>query len=226
MTYPSQGDAEAWEWEQTLLPEEDTETKQLLAPLKQIPKLSSFAIAALIHEMVRQMPPEQCFLNIGTWYGYTFLAGLLGNPDKICIGVDNFSNLIISNQNLYLPPSNPEPHFRAWFERLRSPLHAFYSMEFRDYFKNFHINQPIGLYFYDADHAYQAQYEGLLMADPYLAPGAWVLVDDINETAPYAATHQFLKDQGGKYQLLFEQKTCNNGHPSFWNGLMLLQKQG
>jgi len=225
LTLPSQGEPEHWEWQDTLLPENDPGFKTLLAPLQAIPKLSTFAMAALINFAVRQMPSQQCFLNIGTWYGYSFLAGVIGNPTKICIGVDNFSNDIVSTLNLRLPPSDPEPHFRAWFDQQRSPMHAFFKLEFRDYFELFHQNMPIGLYFYDADHAYSAQYEGLALAHPCLAPGAWILVDDINEEGPYRATLDFLHDHRDQYTLAFEQKTCCNGHPSFWNGLMLLQKQ-
>lgn len=226
LSYPGTGDADAWEWQQTRLPEGCEVLYQRLAPLQEIPKLSTFAIAALINLIVTQMPAEHCYLNIGTWYGFTLFAGLLGNPDKTCIGVDDFSRNIISTQRLRLPPSNPEPDFRRWFDRWRSPRHAFYALEFRKYFRLFHAQQPIGLYFYDADHAYHAQYASLVLADPWLAPGAWILVDDINEVQPYAATHDFLRDYGSRYQLRFEQKTRCNGHPSFWNGLILLQKSG
>lgn len=223
---PQAGDPQDWEWKDTCLPDNDAGFKQLLAPLQAVPKLSTFAMAALINFAVRQMPDSQCFLNIGTWYGFSFLAGMLGNPGKACIGVDNFSNDIVSTLKLRLPPSNPEPHFRGWFEQFRSPMHAFFQLEFRDYFQLFHHNQPIGLYFYDADHAYEAQYQGLALAEPFLAPGAWILVDDINEVGPYHATLDFLADHREHYELAFEQKTCINGHPSFWNGLMLLQKKG
>lgn len=226
LSYPVSGDMDFWEWQQTRLPEGCEVLYQRLSPLQAIPKLSTFAIAALINLIVTQMPADQCYLNIGTWFGFSLLAGMLGNRDKICIGVDDFSHDIISTQRLRLPPRNPEPHFRRWFEAWRSARHAFYALEFRDYFRLFHGQQPIGLYFYDADHAYHSQYESLVLADPWLAPGAWILVDDINEAQPYAATRDFLRDYGSRYHLRFEQKTCYNGHPSFWNGLMLIQKAG
>jgi hypothetical protein len=223
-SFPLTGESDDWEWQDTLLPEGYDDLKATLEPLRVIPKLSTFAMAALINQSVRQMPEGQCFLNIGTWYGYSFMAGLLGNANKICIGVDNFSNDIVSTLRLRLPPSDPEPHFRQWFDRYRSPQHVFFSLEFRDYFKLFHQRQKIGFYFYDADHAYSAQYEGLELAHPFLAPGAWILVDDINEPGPYQASLDFVQAHANEYQVCFEQKTCTNGHPSFWNGMLLLQK--
>jgi hypothetical protein len=53
--------------------------------------MSTFAIGAMINEGVARMPDGCCFLNIGVWHGFTFLAGLVNNPHKRCIGVDNFS---------------------------------------------------------------------------------------------------------------------------------------
>jgi hypothetical protein len=34
---------------------------------------------------------EARFINVGVWHGFTLLSGMTGNPDKLCIGVDNFS---------------------------------------------------------------------------------------------------------------------------------------
>ena len=62
-----------------------------LIELCSIPRMSTFAIACLIDKAVREMPEDQCFVNVGVWHGFTLLAGMIGNREKICIGIDNFS---------------------------------------------------------------------------------------------------------------------------------------
>lgn len=56
-----------------------------------------------------------------------------------------------------------------------------------------HILPPIGLYFLDGAHDYANQYRILVLADPFLAPGALILVDDTNFEAPRQATLDFLR---------------------------------
>lgn len=75
----------------TMLPVEDKHLTDELAALCSMPRMSTFAIGALINHAVRQMPAGTAFLNIGLWCGFTFLSGMIRNPDKRCIGVDNFS---------------------------------------------------------------------------------------------------------------------------------------
>ena len=74
------------------------------------------------------------------------------------------------------------------FERFRGPTHEFHEMDYRDYFANVHGERPIGVYFYDGDHAYEHQLEGLRVAEPYFTDDCVVFVDDTN-WAPAAPGH-------------------------------------
>src|SRR5207244_4980279 len=57
------------------------------------------------------------------WNGFTFLAGMIGNPGKVCIGIDNFSEY-----------GGPRDAFNSRFDRYKSQKHHFYDMDYAEYF--------------------------------------------------------------------------------------------
>jgi hypothetical protein len=178
-----------------------------------IPKMSTYAIGAMINLAVARMPPGQAFVNVGVWNGFTFLAGLANHPEAACIGVDNFSEF-----------GGPAAAFQARFERYRSPAHQFHSLDYREYFRRVH-QAPIGVYIYDGHHSYDNQLEGLRTAEPFLAPGAILFVDDTNAAPPREATLAFMRESRLPYRLLYDRQTRANRHPTLWNGLMILQRE-
>ncbi|HXG05386.1 MAG TPA: class I SAM-dependent methyltransferase [Candidatus Binatia bacterium] len=198
----------------TVLPEDDERTRARLGGLCRIPRMSTFAVGALINRAVAGMPPDRVFVNVGVWHGFTLLAGMAGNPDRVCIGVDNFSEF-----------GGPREAFLARFHALRSPRHRFYDLDYRDYFAHVH-SEPIGVYLYDGDHAYQHQLEGLRLAEPYFAPGTRVFIDDTNADDPRRATLDFVAGSRWAWRMIFDRRTAQNGHPTLWNGLMILECLG
>jgi hypothetical protein len=180
-------------------------------PLADIQRMSTFPIAAILAVIIKHLPPGQIYLNIGVWYGFTLFAGMLLEPQGACVGVDNFSQF-----------GGPRAQFYQDFERFQTgPHQRFYEMDYQDYFQR-HA-EPIGLYFYDGAHDYASQYQALVLAEPWLAPGAFILVDDTNLEAPRQATIDFVRNYPG-YRFLGDLPTCMTGHPTFWNGLLILQK--
>jgi hypothetical protein len=157
------------------------------------------------------MPTGQSFVNVGVWNGFTFLTGSASNPDRTCIGVDNFSE-----------SGGPREAFGERFERLAGPNHRFYEMDYRDYFSNKHSG-PIGVYLYDGEHSYDNQWRGLEIAEPFFADDCVVVVDDTNWEEPHAATLDFLEASRRDYTVLLDRGTAGNGHPTLWNGIMVLQ---
>lgn len=198
----------------TVLPPAYAEMAMQIAPLAHVQRMSSFAIAAIIGVSLRQLPPEQVYLNIGVWHGFTLFAGMLLAPQARCIGVDNFSE--------FSPEGQASQAFYHGFQLLKRGEHQrFVEADYQLYFQQH--TEPIGLYYYDGAHDYASQYRALELAHPFMVPGGIVLVDDTNLEAPRQATLDFLKATGG-YQLLAELRTASNGHPTFWNGLMILQR--
>lgn len=186
--------------------------RRRLGPLLDMPRMSTFAVAAIINRAVARLPAGQSFVNVGVWHGFSLLAGMAGHPDKRCVGIDNFSEF-----------GGPKQEFLARWNAARGPGHEFHEMDYRDYFATVHQG-PIGLYIYDGDHAYQHQLMGLEVAEPHLAPGCIILVDDTNDDQPARATRDFMAARPGRYRLLFDRRTACNEHPTLWNGLMVLEK--
>lgn len=196
----------------TKIPENEREMKKRLRKICQIPKMSTFAIAALINQGIAQMPESQAFVNVGVWNGFTFLAGMANHRDKKCIGVDNFSQF-----------GGPKDDFLKRFYELKSDRHFFYDLDYEEYFAKIH-QEPIGFYIYDGEHSYENQLKGLKIAEPFFAKNCLVLVDDTRKNDPKQATLDFIRQSPHQYQTILDCATFHNGHPTFWNGIMLFQK--
>ena len=59
-------------------------------------------------------------MNVGVWHGFSLLAAIAGNDDKVCVGVDNFSEF-----------GGPRDEFLRRFLDRRSPQHRFYNQTTR-----------------------------------------------------------------------------------------------
>jgi hypothetical protein len=198
----------------TRLPAGGRQMRRRLGELCAIPRMSTFAIGALINEGVRQMAEGHCFVNVGVWYGFTYLAGLAGNPGKRGVGVDNFSEF-----------GSPREQFYQNFEKYRSPNHQFHDMDCADYFAGVHEG-PIGFYIYDGSHDYESQLEGLRAAEPFFGRDCVVMVDDTNWPAPRQATLDFIASSSFAYRVLIDAGTYANLHPTLWNGLIVFRRVG
>lgn len=196
----------------TQLPEDQEHYRRVLSPVCRVPRMSTFAVAAIINRIVRSLPEDRCFVNVGCWNGFTFLSGMAGNPHKRCIGIDNFSH-----------PNAPRQAFLDRFERFKGPNHVFHEMGFEQYFGGVHEG-AIGFYIYDGGHTYNDQYEGLRRAEPYFADDCLILVDDTNWDQVRQANLDFMGHRPGQYELIFDRRTHRNGHPTFWNGVMVLRR--
>lgn len=199
----------------------DQQTPVFDLNLLRTPRLSTVAIAYLFNILVQQMPKNETYLNIGTWCGFSFFSGIIGNPEKKCIGVDNFSNH---------HPIQTRTILHQQYQTFRNNNTVFYEMDYENYFKEIHRG-PIGVYFYDGDHAYEHQLKGLEYAHPYLTRGSYTVVDDTNDNGalsgkgdPYEATLAFVDAHPGEYSIVLDVHTHENGHPTFWNGLLILKK--
>lgn len=196
----------------TRFPSGEEELKQRLVPLLRVPKMSTLALAGVIQRAVAVLPEDRCFLNVGVWHGFTFLAGLVGNGEKTCVAVDDFSQF-----------GSPRREFLRRFDELRTDHHHFYEMDYREYFRR-HSHRPIGFYLFDGPHTYDHHRKGLEFAEPHLAPGALIMVDDANYTQVREATFDFVRASSHQYQVAFDQTTSSNVHPTWWNGVLLLRK--
>src|SRR5262249_49554372 len=111
------------------------------------------------------------------------------------------------------------------FERLRSPSHEFFEMDWLEYLLGHHHGQ-IGLYLYDADHTYDAQLRALQCGLPHIAPGGFVVVGGTNYDDVLPPHTGFLAENAGAFDVLLDVRTANNCHPTYWNGITVWRRSG
>ena len=111
---------------------------------------------------------DEAYVEVGVYHGASLIAALLGNEDARVIGIDSFGfrdgSLEKVEQNLErFGVSRPEILVGDAFELVPSGALD---------------GTPVGVWYYDAAHDYDSQVEGLRIAEPLLAPGALMIVDD------------------------------------------------
>lgn len=204
----------SFELENTILPHEDIIMKKRLQEVCKIPKMSTFAIGAIINKAVSTMKADEVYVNVGVWQGFTLLSGMIDNPTQKCIGVDNWSEF-----------GSPKHAFHQRFNQYKSENHRFFNMDYSEYFSRVH-QEPIGVYCYDGHHSYKDQLMALEIAEPFFSKNCIILVDDTNpgHCGARQATLDFISNRKNGYKLLMDTVTISRGHPTFWNGIMIVQK--
>jgi hypothetical protein len=183
--------------------------KDRLEPLRSVTGMSTPAYANIINTICRSMSEDQLYLNIGCYQGFTLLAGMIDTKCRV-IGIDNFSQF-----------GGPKEQCIRNFNKFARDNTQFYDVDYREYLAS-HAGK-IDFYFYDGHHSYDNQYKAMVDANKFLEPGCLVLVDDTNVGEVSAATFKAMEDLGRKYDVWVDIKTAHNKHPTYWNGLILLE---
>ncbi len=97
-------------------------------------------------------------------------------------------------------------------------------MDYVEYFSQIHSG-PIGFYIYDGNHSYGSQLMGLRAAEPFLSENSVILIDDANYDEVRNSTMDFIDDSSYKYEVILDQTTFCNYHPTLWNGVIVLQRR-
>jgi hypothetical protein len=183
--------------------------------LERVRGLTAPGVLQLLNLAVGCLEPGECYGEVGSFQGATLLGALLGRPQARAWAVDDFTEFDPDGTNL---------------ATLRQNLSAFgVERQVRLYnepFEQFFLRRPggvppAGVYFYDGAHDYRSQLLGLLLVRPALADRALLVIDDGNWPYVRQATWDFLAAQP-EARLLLDLPTPGNGHPSFWNGLLVL----
>ena len=195
-------------------------------------RMSTTHIGLLINAAVSFLEPDECYLNIGVWQGYSFFAGVVGNIERRCVGNDDFS-LYRGNTGLLGAPDalgrdfgDPKAAFFREYTRVKSDRTSFYEGDFRDLLRDWRqqFGHPVGFYFYDGDHSYAAHLDGLNDVVQHLSPDCALLVDDTNVEHIAQANRHFLSQNTG-FRLVLDLPTPANRFPTWWNGVQVLVRE-
>jgi predicted O-methyltransferase YrrM len=166
---------------------------------------------ALLNVAAACLEGDEAYVEIGVFHGASLIAAMLGNDGKRFVGVDSFgfrgATLEKVHENLArfgLEP--PEIVVGDAFELV--PAGGLGDVS-------------IGVWYYDAGHSYEAQVEGLRIAEPLLAPGALVIVDDTDWDDVVRAMDDYLAEQPRARRILtLDGKS--RGAPHWWEGMQVL----
>ena len=170
---------------------------------------------ALLNLAAACLEGDEAYVEIGVFHGASLIAAMLGNEGKRFVGVDSFAFRDASLEKVHanlarfgLTP--PEIVVGDAFELV--PARAL-------------CDVPIGIWYYDAAHSYEAQLQGLRIAEPLLVPGALVIVDDTDWDHVARAMDDYLAEQPRVRRILtLEGKS--RGAPQWWEGMQVLVWDG
>jgi predicted O-methyltransferase YrrM len=170
---------------------------------------------ALINLAAACLDAGEAYVEVGVYHGASLIAAMLGNEDKQFVGIDGFG-------------------FRgATLEGVEKNLERFELAPPRILVGDAFELVPggalgdtlVGVWYYDADHSYDAQVEGLRIAEPLLAPGALMIVDDTDWEQVDRAMDDYLASQPRARRILtIDGKS--RGAPQWWEGMQVLVWDG
>lgn len=166
---------------------------------------------ALLNAAASCLDDGEAYVEVGVFHGASLIAAMLGNEDKRFVGIDSFGfrdaslDKVEANLARFGLP-RPEILVGDAFELV--PAGAL-------------DGTRVGVWYYDASHSYEAQLEGLRMAEPLLAPGALVVVDDTDWEDVARALEDYLAEQPRATRILTIDGNTR-GAPQWWEGMQVL----
>ena len=166
---------------------------------------------ALLNLAASCLDPDEAYVEVGVFHGASLVAAMLGNEDRRFVGIDDFvlgdGSLEAVEENLRLfGLPRPELVVGDVFELVpRGALEAV----------------PVGAWYYDAAHGYEAQLEGLRIVEPHLRSGALLIVDDTDWPDVERALDDYLAEQPHARRILTIDGK-DRGSPQWWEGMQVL----
>jgi len=180
--------------------------------IENLAKENNFALLNLAASCLGE---RETYVEVGVFHGASLVAALLGNEDRRFVGIDSFdfrdATLDGVERNLEafgLP--RPELLVGDVFELVPGGV-----LE----------NVRAGVWYYDALHTYEAQLEGLRVAEALLAPGALLIVDDTDWEQVERAMDDYLAEQPRARRILTIHGK-DRGFPHWWEGMQVLAWDG
>jgi predicted O-methyltransferase YrrM len=178
-------------------------------------KVENFACEnnlALLNLAASCLGRDEAYVEVGVYHGASLIAAMLGNEDKRFVGIDAFR---LGGTSLDKVEANlarfglevPELAVGDAFELVPAGALG---------------DTRIGVWYYDAAHSFQAQVDGLRIAEPHLVPGALLIVDDTDWEQVARAMRDYLARQP-RAELLVELVGKDRGQPWWWEGVQVVR---
>jgi len=170
---------------------------------------------ALLNLAASCLDPDEAYVEVGVFHGASLIGAMVGNEDKRFVGIDTFDFRDGSLQGVEwnlerFGLERPELLVGDVFELVEAG-----ALE----------GTRVGVWYYDALHTYEAQMNGLRVAEPFLAPGALVIVDDSDWEQVSRALDDYLAEQPRARRILSVDGK-DKGLPHWWEGMQVLSWAG
>jgi predicted O-methyltransferase YrrM len=166
---------------------------------------------ALLNVAASCLGQDEAYVEVGVYHGASLIAAMLGNEAKRFVGIDalRFSGTSLDKIEANVARFGlevPEIIVGDAFELVPAGALG---------------DTRIGVWYYDAAHSFQAQIDGLRIAEPHLVPGALMIVDDTDWDDVDRALDAYLADQPRASRLVaIDGKS--RGAPQWWEGMQVL----
>lgn len=166
---------------------------------------------ALLNLAASLLEEGESYVEVGSYKGLSLIAAMLGNEGDF-VGIDDFSM------------------GEGGGELLEANLHRYglsgYTLLEGDAYKLLRAGalggRRVGVYYYDAAHDYESQFEALRLVEPYLVEGTLLIVDDTDWKQVARAMRHYRARQP-RARLLIELAGKDRGQPWWWEGVQVLR---
>jgi predicted O-methyltransferase YrrM len=177
----------------------------------EVTNLASENVLALLNLAASLVEPDEAYVEVGVYHGASLIASMLGNDGRRFVGIDSFGFRDATLEGV-----------EANLERFGLPRPELVVGDVFELVPQGALGDTrIGLWYYDASHSYDAQVEGLRIAEPFLVPGALMIVDDTDWDDVVRAMDDYLAAQPRARRILtIDGKS--RGQPQWWEGVQVL----
>lgn len=180
-----------------------------------VENLTSENVLALLNLAAACLEPGESYVEVGVYHGASLIAAMLGNREKDFVAVDGFefrdATLREVERNLAsFGLETPEILVGDVFELVPAGALG---------------ERRVGVWYYDASHSYEAQLEGLRIAEPWLVAGALLIVDDTDWSDVGRALDAYVAGQPRVRRVLVVDGK-DRGFPQWWEGMQVLRWEG
>jgi predicted O-methyltransferase YrrM len=197
-------------------PHSERPVDRRFAPIvEQVENLACENNLALLNLAASCLGPDEAYVEIGVFHGASLIAAMSGNDDKRFVGIDSFGFRDTSLEKVHV---NLAQHGLAPPEIIVGDAFELVPAGALD-------GVAVGVWYYDAEHSYEAQLEGLRIGEPWLASGALVIVDDTDWDDVARAMDDYVADQP-KARRVLTIDGKSRGAPQWWEGMQVLVWDG
>ena len=191
--------------------------------------LSEKKLISLLQQFATRLKNNDCYLEIGVFQGLTLLSVSRVLNNHKAYGIDNFKQFDSDGRNFNIVKDR--------IEKLKINNTMIINEDYEvalNSLDHYLSGDKIGLYFVDGPHDYRSQLMCLLMAKPFLAKDAVIIVDDSNYHHVRQANSDFLRTNP-EFKLIFEAYSASHPHNltgkngagsllNWWNGVNVMVK--